>query len=266
MRCRYLIVSLILTVLSACSSQTQSTRMEEEENHTAKQQLQGMWLDDVTADPIFQIKGDTLYYSDPTLAPVAFKVLADTLKTYGSQTNSYHIEKQEEYTLWIQSVLGDILHLRKAENDIDSLSFQQTEELLANQPKKVIEKDHVVHYNNVRYRGYVYINPSNIKVVHPTLSEEGLEVDNVYYDNIIHICVFEGKKKLFAKDIRKQDFSGIVPNDFFQWAILSDMDFLEVNAKGYHYQATVCIPNGASCYLIDIYITTDGKITYELAD
>ena len=99
----------------------------------------------------------------------------------------------------------------------------------------------------------------------PGVSEEGLSVDNVYYDNIIHICVYEGKRSLFAKDITRQMFKHVIPDDFLKWAILSDMDFLGVDAKGYHYQATVCIPDGASCYVVNITIDMDGKLSYELA-
>ena len=54
-------------------------------------------------------------------------------------------------------------------------------------------------YDNVRYRGYVYINPSKIKVMRPGVSEEGLGVDNVYYDNIIHICVYEAGRVFMPK-------------------------------------------------------------------
>ena len=72
--------------------------------------------------------------------------------------------------------------------------------------REVIRKDHVVHFNNTRYRGYVYINPTDIKVIQPEITEEGLEIETIYYDNIIHICVFEGKKSLFARDMKKQDF------------------------------------------------------------
>ena len=93
-------------------------------------------------------------------------------------------------------------------------------------------------YDNVRYRGYVYINPSKIKVMRPGVSEEGLGVDNVYYDNIIHICVYEGRKSLYAKDITKQMFKGVVPDDFLQWAILSDMDLWGSIRKGIIIEAT----------------------------
>ena len=130
--------------------------------------------------------------------------------------------------------------------------------------EKVIQKDLVVHYNNRRFRGYVYINPTDIKVHQPEITEEGLEVENVYFDNIIHICVYEGKKKLFGRDMKKQDFKLLIPEEYYQRAILSDMDFIGVNAKGYQYQATLCIPNSASCYLINLSISLNGEITYEL--
>ena len=77
--------------------------------------------------------------------------------------------------------------------------------------------------------------------------------------------IFEGKRSLFAKDITRQMFKHVIPDDFLKWAILSDMDFMGVDAKGYHNQATVCIPDGASCYVVNITIDMDGKLSYELA-
>ena len=47
-------------------------------------------------------------------------------------------------------------------------------------------------------------------------------------------------------------------------AILSDMDFMGVDSKGYHYQATVCIPDGASCYMVNITAGKDGGLAFEL--
>lgn len=258
---RYFTLSVILAFLSACSPKQEKTS-EQTEDLESKSLLQGIWLDDDTESPMIRIEGDTLYYADPTAAPVAFKVFDDTLMTYGARTTAYHIEKQSESIFWFKSELGTVIRLSKADTTTD-IPFIEEQEV--QQPtKEVIQKDHVVFYNNVRYRGYVYINPSQMKVTRPNLSEEGLNVDNVYYDNVIHICVYEGKKKLFSKDITKKEFEGIVPNDFLQWAILSDMEFINVNAEGYQYQATVCIPDGASCYLINLSVATDGTIKYAL--
>lgn len=59
-------------------------------------------------------------------------------------------------------------------------------------------------------------------------------------------------------------FKDIVPDDFLQWAILSDMDFMGVDSKGYHYQATVCVPDDASCYMVNITAGKDGGLSFEL--
>lgn len=254
-------IFLLSAMLAACGRPQQQSSSAAEDRE-AKSLLQGIWLDDDTETALLRIKDDTIYYADVSAAPVAFKVVGDSLLTFGARTGGYKIEKQGEYIFWFYSETGDIIRLHKAENESDSLAFVCTVEVPVY--TEVVKKDSIVIYDNVRYRGYVYINPSRIKVMRPSVSEEGLGVDNVYYDNIIHICVYEGKKSLYSKDIRKQMFEGIVPDDFLQWAILSDMDFCGVDASGYHYRATICIPDGASCYMVDIIVSKDGRLTYEL--
>ena len=170
------------------------------------------------------------------------------------------------HSLWLESEIGELIQLAKAEEDIEPILLAQPQPEVSEKALEVIQKDQVVFYKNTRYRGYVYINPSQIKVIRPEYSEEGFKVDNVYYDNVIHICVYEGKNKLFGKDIFKTEFNGVVPDEFLQWAILSDMEFIGVTEQGYHYQATVCIPDKASCYLINIHITPEGEISYVLEE
>lgn len=261
MKINSLLISCLI-MMGSCAEQPSKTI--EKESMEAKSMLQGLWLDDSSETPLLRIEGDSIYYVDNYAAPVAFKIFNDTMKTYGSNPTSYHILKQDENLFWIQSAMGETLELSKAEDVIDSLSFTNEKET-PTPISTVIKKDHIVTYNNSRYHGYVYINPTNIKVFSPEITEEGLEIDNVYYDNIIHICVYEGKSKLFGQDIKKQHFEKLIPPEYFQRSILSDMDFKGVNAKGYQYQATVCIPNSVSCYLINISITKDGDMNYELA-
>ena len=236
---RFSIIMLAVALSSCGTPQQKASALEE--NKEAKSLLEGIWLDDNTETALLRVKGDTLFYADAATAPVAFKIIGDSLITYGARTNGYKIEKQGEHIFWFHSAVGDVIRLHKSDAENDFLT-----------------------YDNVRYRGYVYINPSKIKVMRPGVSEEGLGVDNVYYDNIIHICVYEGRKSLYAKDITKQMFKGVVPDDFLQWAILSDMDFMGVDSKGYHYQATVCIPDGASCYMVNITAGKDGGLAFEL--
>lgn len=260
---KYIAFFIFPFLLSCTGKQSQS--IAENENIEMKSMIQGTWLDENTETPMLHIKGDSIYYMTPGTKPVAFQIIRDSLITYGTDKTSYHIKKQNEYMLWIQSEMGDLIRLSKADDSISSIEFKiQAEE--SEPTKQVIEKNHIVFYKDVRYRGYAYINPSQIKITRPTYSDEGFKIDNVYYDNIIHICVFEGKNKLFGKDIYKKDFEGVVPEEFLQWAILSDMEFIGVNENGYQYQATVCIPDEISCYLINISISTEGHISYTLKE
>ena len=252
-----------LICLTACSTPKSKTSIDENEDREAKSLLQGLWMDEATETLLWRIEGDTIYYMDARIAPLAFKVVGDSMKTYGSMPAAYYIRKQGEFAFWIQSSMGETLRLSKVEDEVESVAFTTGMEEKSTTPE-VLQKDHIITYNNVRYRGYVYINPTQIKVYNPEITEEGLEIDNVYYDNIIHICVYEGTKKLFGKDIKKEDFKDILPDEYCQRAILSDMDFIGVNASGYQYQATVCIPNSAGCYLIHISIHRNGDMEYEL--
>ena len=256
------IILIIFPYLLSCSGK-QANNIAIEENYEKKSMLQGTWLDDNTESPMLHIKGDSIRYLKEGIPSVAFRVIGDTLVTYGIETTSYHIEKQNEYTFWIQSDMGDLIKLNKADESINTIDFPLHKE--ETEPtKEVIQKDKIAFFNNIRYRGYVYINPSQIKVVRPTYSDEGFKLDHVYFDNVIHLCVFEGKNKLFGKDIYKKDFKEVIPEEFLQWAILSDMEFMGVNEKGYQYQATICIPDEISCYLINLSISTDGNIQYTL--
>ena len=122
----------------------------------------------------------------------------------------------------------------------------------------VFEKDSVIFHGGERYRGYAYINPTKKRVTLVSINEEGLPVENIYYDNIIHICVYKGKDRLFSKDINKEMFARVVPADFLNNAILSDMDFVRVDEKGYRYVVTLCIPDGAACYNVRLDVSKEG--------
>ncbi len=255
------VFALISVFLSSCfPSQTQK---EKQENEEAKHLLQGVWLDELSDEPVMNVKGDTIYYSDVLSDPVFFKIIDDSLVTYGSVVNSYKIIKQSEFNFHFYALSGEEVHLHKSElNDTTSFIHKREVPIYDN----VLKKDSVVYFNDHRYHGYVYINPSHFKVTKPTVSESGMAMDNFYYDNIIHICVYEGKEKIFAQDITKQMFESLIPHDFFQYAILSDMDFDKIDARGYHFQANLCVPDDTSCYLINLIVSPEGTINYEMVN
>ena len=104
-----------------------------------------------------------------------------------------------------------------------------------------------------------------MKLVKTTYSDDCISMDNIYYDNVMHICVYEGKKSLYAKDITKQMFVDVIPADFLQQAILSDMNFTGIDRKGYHYQALVCIPESPVCNLVNLTISFNGQLNIAAA-
>ena len=79
----YLIV-VLAAMFSACGANQDKEALQEEDRE-AKEKLQGIWLDDNTEAAVLQVAGDTIYYADAAVAPVAFKIIGDTLTTYGQR-------------------------------------------------------------------------------------------------------------------------------------------------------------------------------------
>lgn len=259
-----LAIALCCTIMvAACGNNKGQESVEEDA--TAKALLQGIWMDDETELPLMRIEGDTIYYADPQNVPVSFKIIRDTMYVYGSNTAAYKIDRQTEYSFWFHSLADEVVKLHKSESPEDVLAFDNKEvEVIPT--TEVVKKDSVVMYKGTRYRGYVYINPSKMKVVRSSYSEGGISVDNVYYDNVIHICVYEGKRMLYGKDITKKMLAGVFPEEILKQMILADMDFMGVNAEGYRYQATLCVPESSVSNLVDIVIGFDNRMEIKKAE
>lgn len=258
---KYVAISLVAILLSACNgSKNLHSLSLQDEDLNAKNLLQGIWLDEDSENPLMRVKGDTIYYADLQSAPIAFKIIQDTLYTFGHDTTYYKIDKQGEHIFWFHSITDNIIRLHKSEDPNDSLSFVGQEMVIPTYTE-VTKRDSVVNYSGIRYRAYVYINPSKMRVIRTTYSEEGISMDNVYYDNVMHICVYEGKKSLFASDITKQMFEKVVPTDFLVQAILSDIKFMKVDRNGFHYQAVLSIPESSIYSIANLIVSFDGNLT-----
>ena len=91
----------------------QSQTMIVKENLEMKAILQGTWMDEDTETPMICIKGDSIHYMTSGTLPVAFRIIEDSLITYGTEPTSYYIVKQNEYMLWLQSDMGGIIKMNK---------------------------------------------------------------------------------------------------------------------------------------------------------
>lgn len=58
------------------------------------------------------------------------------------------------------------------------------------------------------------MNPTTYKVYKSSYNDDGVQVDNVYYDNIVNIHVYHGANRVFSRDFHKKDFLKVVPAEF----------------------------------------------------
>lgn len=257
-----LIILLLLCALVIGCGQNAGSAEQAKESQEAKKLLQGVWSDEDTETVVFQMKGDSVYYPDMTSMPAYFKVLDDTL--YIGNTARYHIEKHTEHVLWFKSADGELVKLVKGNNNDKELFVHNDTQILT--LTDVLKKDTVVMYEGERYHLYIAVNPTKYKVTRHTVNEDGLDVENVYYDNIIHLSIFQGSRQLFSRDFRKQQYQQRVPAQFYGQAVLNNMDYDSVDKQGFHMNVSLCTPGDASCYLIGHVVSFDGKVSTELLE
>ena len=253
-----IIILTALVLLTGCSQKAQQAPAgEQSESKEAKALLQGIWLDAETEEVSLSVKGDTIFYSDSTSMPAYFKIVGDSL-VFASGTK-YGIVKQTEHLFWFKNQNGDVVKLKKSDNPDDVHFIHDAPPVLTYSHQ--VKKDSAINYNGERYHWYVAINPTKYKVVKRSYNEDGVEVENVYYDNIMHISVYHGAKCLYSSDFRKQQYSKYVPKSFLEEAVLGNMEYDRADAQGLHFRATLCIPDGASCYLVDTTIDYKGQMS-----
>ena len=260
------VILIGLLVLASCRHQSSDVAsapaVKERENLEAKQLLQGIWMDCSTDDAAFRAVGDTIYYPDAASQPNHFRIVSDSLEL-GSQR--YPILKQGEALFWFQNQAGDTVKFYKSDSPDDSLYFAHRQpEILT--VTDVIKKDSVIMVGGQRYHWYIAINPTTYHVSKTSYTSEGVAVDNVYFDNIIHISLFQGTRQVFSQDFGKRNYAAEVPESFLEQAILGNMQYSHVDAKGFHFNATICIPDGASCYMIDTCIGLNGQLSLKLLE
>lgn len=255
---KLLTIAVLMVVLVGCRQNNSSTLPDDKE---AKAMLQGVWVDEESGDVTFRVKGDTIYFSDATSMPTYFRIYEDSL--YLASGTAYGIVKQTEHLFWFKNQNSDLLKLQKGDDNDVELEHGSPSVLTYTHQVKV---DSVVTYNNTRYHWYIAINPTKYKVTKRTFNDDGLEVENVYYDNIMNVSVFQGANKIYSSDFRKQQYSDFVPASFLDEAIFANMTFSHIDAAGLHFNATLCIPDGATCYMVESTISYTGAMSMKLVE
>lgn len=258
------LVLMMLCGLSAfvgCGKKSAQNEALEEDSH-AKELLQGIWLNEDDEDVAFRVKGDTIYYPDSTSQPVYFYIYSDTLVMRGANEVKYPIVKQAAHLFEFKSQSGDIIKLVKTSDKTYQKAFAQEKTVALNQ-NTLIKRDTVVALGEEKYHLYVQVNPTSYKVFKSTFNDDGVQVDNVYYDNIINLNVFHGANKVFARDFSKKDFEKKVPDSFLQQAILSDLVYDGIDKEGIYYLAVLAMPDSSLSYQVKLTISFSGHLKIE---
>ena len=258
-------IVLFVLVLSqyACQRKSSEAVVISAESKQAKALLQGIWIDAETEEVAFRAKGDTIYYPDSTSLPAYFKIVNDSLVLGKS---SYPIVKQAAHLFWFRNQAGDLVKLEKSDNPNDALDFRHEQPRALEMVSELQKTDSVVFYGGERYHWYIAINPTRYRVMKTSYTDDGVGVENVYFDNIIHISVYKGAQKLYSSDFKKQMYADEIPAEFLDQAILGNMQFDSVDERGFHFNATLCIPDGASCYLVSTDIGFNGQVSKKLLE
>lgn len=259
-RIAFLLFIAAATVFSACNGGNKPVATERTEDTEAKKLLQGIWVDTDEESVAFKVKGDTIYYPDSLSRPLRFAVYGDTLELETANISKYAIIRQTANIFEFKNQNGDVMKLTKGTDPAYELQFTPKRPVSVNQ-NKVIKKDTVVFCSGERYHAYIQVNPTKYKVFKTSYNDSGLETENVYFDNTVHISLFKQEAKVFSRDFKKADFSQYVPQEFLRQSVLSDVELTASDASGFHYQVQLAIPESNISYLVNVTITASGKYT-----
>lgn len=254
----FLLLAIGLLILS-CKGEKKTDAAIRTEDTQAKSLLQGIWIDSDEENVVLKVKGDTIYYPDSVSQPIKFAIYSDTLEFQSANESKYAILKQTAHIFEFKNQNGDIVKLVKSNDPSYEMQFANKKVVSVNQ-NKTLKSDTVVFCSNERYHSYVQVNPTRYKVYKTTYNDDGMEQESVYFDNTVHVGLFKQENKVYSKDFRKSDFSKFVPEDFLRQSILSDITLKASEDNGIRYEAELAIPDTYLSYIVDIFISTDGKM------
>ena len=256
MRHFYIILLSFLIFITGCQNKANDS-VSHANDENAKRMMQGVWLDAETQEVTFRINGDSIFYPDSTSQPAKVRVMGDSL-LIGEPPLSYPIVRLSENVLVFKNQNGEELRFNKSNSTDDKMAFEKRQPVVA-VVNHVLKRDSVVTFADERYHCYVTVNPTKYKVLSRTLNDDGVAVDNIYYDNIIHISVYHGAERVFSSDMTKQNYAKKVPADFLNRSILGDIRFTRIDKEGFHFETVIGIPEATTSYVLDTIVSFDGK-------
>lgn len=256
----FLILSIPLLITS-CGSQTPKDTMSQEDPQ-AKEMMQGLWVSDGDGEAAMLVKGDSIYYPDSASMPARFWIYQDTLYLEGQNVNGYKILKQASHLLMFDNQNGDEVKLVKSSNKMLVKSFDY--HVYAMNMFATQQSDTTVFTDQGYYDCAVSIRTSSDRVVKSTYNDYGIEVDNMYLDNIAALVIKNHGSLIYAHDFRKGEFQAQVPKEMMEHSILRQFYFDHADRKALYFNAVIGVPDASTSYVLEVRITPDGNVTKKL--
>ncbi|MBO4905961.1 MAG: DUF4738 domain-containing protein [Bacteroidaceae bacterium] len=262
-------VAVIVTVAACGFNHPASESENADENQsssidtTAMRMLAGVWVDEDTGAAVLRICDDSIFYADSLALPSRFVICADTMIVMGAEEQHYPIEQISDEVFYYMTLTGESIHLIRSFDDSDALAFSSSQPDAIEMDAVELDRDTVMYSPaGKRFHLYVKVNPSQNKVYSTSYTEEGMAVRTAYYDNIVHIGVFDGSERVCSRDFSKNDFADeSIPASFMESAILYNIEFGYIDNRGVHFQAVLTQPEGYTSYLADITVSFTGDIS-----
>lgn len=254
-----LIFAIILTSLAACKRNSSSFK---EQDLQAKRLLQGIWVDDEGTAPMIMVLGDSIFYPDSASMPVKFWIVKDSLYLQGKHLNSYKINKQTTNLFTFLNQNGDELSMVKSNDKSFKKAFSYHVYAMNTFEEENI--DTTANTDQGYYRSLIHTETTTDKVIKSTYNEEGIEVDNLYLDNIASLVIKSKNTPIYVHDFHKAEFAAFIPKNFIDDCILRKFYFTHSDKRALYYEAVIGVPDAYTTYVIEVRITPDGTVTKHL--
>ena len=251
----------VITAIVSCGNTPEKNNTPSEDLE-AKRTIQGIWVDELEGNCVLRAKGDTIFYTDSLSEPVKFHIYADTLYLESSHPSKYKLNKLSEHILRFVNNDGDEISLIKSDDKNLVSLFENIKKSIDHiNQGELIKRDSVFSAGGKRLHAYIQVNPTTFKVYHPTVNDDGVTVDHAYFDNIVHIALYDGARKIINRDYRKKDFAAYVPKEYIDHCILSDIIIEKSTADEVTFVAILSTPDTYTSYHINIVVNnTDGTV------
>lgn len=266
------VFALISFAIVSCKGNANDSALQEE-NLKGKEDIQGVWINEEDGNAFFMFKGDSVYFPEGKNEPASFHVTTDSLHINTHHASTYALHKLTANLMKFENANGEEITLVKTTDEEYTMLFNTSSDAsLAGTSKdslkinmdQRIKRDTIVMVGETRMRTYIQVNPGHARVYKQIMNEYGMETEQVYNDNSIYINIYNGGKCIYRHNYYKEHFKKIIPADFLEQAILSDIVVVGSTDESVQLNAIIAKPDTYESYNVSIFISPNGKMRMEL--